>query len=323
MSGTMALGQLKKIDLREAWKHEAHEFTKWLAQEENLRLLADEIGFELKLIQVEAAVGDFNADILAEEENTGRKIIIENQLEVTNHSHLGQIITYASGYDAGVVVWVVKDVREEHRQAIDWLNNHTDDTIEFYLVKIELWQIAESPYAPKFDVICKPNDWAKAIKEATVNRELSETKLNQMEFWNRFKEFAQQHGTKLRFQKTYPQHWTDVSIGNSEAHVSLTINSRDGAFGVELYIPNNKELYERLLARKSDIEQELGETAQWMALPQKKASRIKVIMGGDFDQKNRWEDYFDWLLRKAEKFQSVFPKYVKEAGEQPLSGPLV
>src|SRR5215208_6450054 len=111
----MALGTLKKIDLREGWKHEANDFTKWLALEENLSLLADELGFDLKLVQVEAEVGNFSADILAEEENTGRKIIIENQLEATDHSHLGQIITYASGYDAEVVVWVVKDVREEHR----------------------------------------------------------------------------------------------------------------------------------------------------------------------------------------------------------------
>ena len=311
----MALGQLKKIDLREAWKHEANDFTKWLAEEENLRLLADEIGFDLKLLQVEAAVGDFSADILAEEENTGRKIIIENQLEVTDHNHLGQLITYASGYNAGVIVWVVKDVREEHRQAIDWLNNHTDDTIEFYLVKIELWQIAESPYAPKFDIICKPNDWAKAVKEATGNRELSETKLNQLDFWNKFKEFAQQRRTKLRFQKTYPQHWTDIPIGTSEAHISLTINSRDHVFGVELYIPNNKELYERLIARKEDIERDLGEKAVlWMALPEKKASRIKILMGGDFEQKDQWPNYFDWLLREAETLQAVFPKYLKEAG---------
>lgn len=310
----MNLGTLKKIDLREAWKHEANDFTKWLAQEENLVLLADEIGFDMKLIEVEAAVGEFNADILAEEENTGRKIIIENQLEATNHSHLGQIITYASGYDAGVIVWVVKDVREEHRQAIDWLNNHTDETIEFYLVKIELWQIGESPYAPKFDVISKPNDWAKAVKEATGNRELSETKLNQLDFWNRFKEYAQQRHTKLRFQKTYPQHWTDISIGRSDAHLSLTINSRDGLLGTELYIPDNKDLYQQLLTLKADIERDLGEAPLWMELPGKKASRIKVSTAGDLEDKTRWEGYFEWLLREAEKSQSVFSKYLKQVG---------
>lgn len=311
----MSLGTLKKIDLREAWKHEANDFTQWLALEENLSLLADAIGFDLKLVQVEAEVGDFSADILAEEENTGRKIIIENQLEVTDHSHLGQIITYASGYNAGVVVWVVKDVREEHRQAIDWLNNHTDDTIEFYLVKIELWQIGDSPYAPKFDIVCKPNDWAKTVKEAVAgNQELTATKLAQLEFWNQFKEYAQQHHSKLRIRKGNPQAWTDVSIGHGNAaYVSLSINSKDDLFSVDLYIPNNKELFERLLSRKSEIEADLEKTLVWMALPEKKASRAKLTLGGSFDDKTHWESCFEWLLKNAELFQSVFPKYIREA----------
>jgi hypothetical protein len=307
------LARLKKVELREAWKHEANDFTRWLAEEENLRLLADEIGFDLKLVQLEASVGDFNADILAEEENTGRKIIIENQLELTNHSHLGQIITYASGYDAGVIVWVVKGVREEHRQAIDWLNNHTDDTIEFYLVKVELWQIGDSPFAPKFDAICKPNDWAKAVKGATDQHELSETKAGQLEFWTRLKEYAQQRKSKLRLQKPFPQHWTNISIGSSDAYVALTVNSKEATLGVELYIPNDKKLYEGLLARKNDIERDLGEMPQWMALPEKKASRIKVTTPGDFEQKSAWDSHFRWLVDEAEKFHAVFPKYVKES----------
>lgn len=307
----MGLGKLKKVDLREAWKHEANDFTRWLAQEENLRLLADEIGFDIKLIQVEAAVGNFNVDILAEEENTGKKIIIENQLEVTNHTHLGQIITYASGYDASVIVWVVKDVREEHRQAIDWLNEHTDESIEFYLVKVELWQIGESPYAPKFDIISKPNDWARTVKESAGQGELTETKLNQLEFWNQFKEYGIRNKTKLHLRKTYPQHWTDISLGSSDCHITITANSREKLFTTELYISDNKELYERLVGHKEEIEKDLGEKAEWMSLPGKKASRIKVSMPGDFENKANWENYFEWLLREAEKFHSVFPKYFK------------
>ncbi len=309
----MALGTLKKIDLREAWKHEANDFTKWLAEEDNLRLLADEIGIELKLLQVEAEVGDFSADILAEEENTHRKIIIENQLESTDHRHLGQIITYASGYDANVIVWVVRDIREEHRQALDWLNNHTDDAIGFFLVKIELWQIAGSPYAPKFDVICKPNDWAKAVKESTGD--LSAVQLTQLEFWTQFKEFGQQRKTKLRFQKSHPQHWTDISIGSAEAHAACAINTRDNLFSVEIYIPDNKDLFARLLAKKDAIEHDLGNsTLQWMGLPEKKACRIRLNREGELAKKDCWPEYFEWLLREMEKFLSVFPKYVKEVG---------
>jgi uncharacterized protein DUF4268 len=209
------LGKLKKVELREAWKHEASNFTQWLAQEENLTLLGDEIGFDIKLLQTEAAVGSFNVDILAEEENTGRKIIIENQLEITNHDHLGKIVTYASGYDAQIIVWVVKDAREEHRQAVDWLNEHTDENTEFYLIRIELWQIESSPYAPKFEIVSKPNDWTKAVRSDTSK--LTDTKIKQLEFWTQFKDFAKKRQTKLHLQKSYPQHWTNIGIGSADA----------------------------------------------------------------------------------------------------------
>lgn len=307
----MSLGKLKKVDLREGWRHEAHDFTQWLAQDDNLRLLGDEIGFEIKLIQTEASVGDFNVDILAEEDGTGKKIIIENQLEVTNHDHLGKVITYASGYDAEVVIWVVKDVREEHRRAVDWLNEHTDENIEFYLLRIELWQIEDSPLAPKFEIISKPNDWAKAVKESVGSGELTETKLKQLAFWNALKEYAKKNNSNLRFHKSNPQHWNTMSIGTSEAYISATINSKENMFGVELHIPDNKELYAELLLHKDEIEQVLSEKLEWMELPNKKASRIKVSLEGDFNNQENWELYLGWILGVVEKFRAVFPKYIK------------
>jgi hypothetical protein len=314
----MALAALKKIELREGWKHEALDFTRWLAQEDSLRLLGDEVGFDIKLTQIEAEVGAFNVDILAEEENTGKKIIIENQLEITNHDHLGKIITYASGYDAERIIWVVKDVREEHRRAVDWLNEHTDEDIEFYLVKIELFQIENSPYAPKFEIISKPNDWAKAVKESAVSGELTQTKLKQLEFWDGLKEYAKKINSELRFQKSGPQHWINQSIGSSEAHIALTINSREHLFGVELYIPNNKELYNRLYAQKDAIENEIGGKLEWMELPEKKASRIKLSYGGNFENQSEWESHFGWLIQTAEEFRRVFPKYIKVDGEHAI-----
>lgn len=312
----MALGKLKKVDLREGWRHEALDFTKWMAQEENLNLLGDEIGYDIKLIQVEAEVGGFNVDILAEEENTGKKIIIENQLEMTNHDHLGKIITYASGYDAGVVVWVVKDIREEHRKAIDWLNEHTDEEIEFYLLKIELWQIGDSPFAPKFDAISKPNDWAKAVKNAADSTELTDTKIKQLNFWNALKTFAKINDPGIRMQKSHPQHWTSMSIGSSDAHLSLTINSKDNLMGAELYISDNKELYSHIVANKGEIESELGEKVEWMELPEKKASRIKISISGNLEDESKWENYFEWMLTEVNKFKKVFPKYIKSFQEE-------
>ena len=130
-----ALGKLKKIDLRKAWEHEALDFTKWLAKEENLALLSEEIGVDLNLVETEASVGSFNVDILAEDSN-GRKVVIENQLEITDHDHLGKVLTYTSGYNAEIIIWIAKDIRDEHKQAIDWLNEHTDENINFFAIKI-------------------------------------------------------------------------------------------------------------------------------------------------------------------------------------------
>ena len=164
------LGKLKEIkDHREVWPHEALDFTPWLAAEDNMTLLADAVGLEITVDETESSVGDFNVDIFATETGTGRKIIIENQLEDTNHDHLGKLITYASGKSADIIIWVVKRAREEHRAAIEWLNNHTDENIAFFLVEIKLYQIGNSDIAVKFEVVEKPNGWAKEIKHSTSN----------------------------------------------------------------------------------------------------------------------------------------------------------
>ena len=162
----MQLGKMKRItDLRTVWPHEANDFTKWLAEDANLEELGNAVGIDIDLEERESSVGSFSVDLFATETGSGRKIIIENQLEDTNHDHLGKLITYASGKGAEVVIWIVKRARDEHRQAIEWLNQHTDSNIGFFLVEIELWQINDSLLAPKFNVVEKPNDWAKEAKK--------------------------------------------------------------------------------------------------------------------------------------------------------------
>jgi len=256
-------------------------------------------------------VGSFNVDILAEEENTGSKIIIENQLEITDHDHLGKIITYASGYDADIIIWLIKNVRDEHKQAIDWLNEHTDEKLNFFIIKIELWQIGDSSVAPKFQIISKPNDWAKAIKESGLRSEMSDTKMLQLDFWNKFKEYAIKKNTKLRLKKTYPQHWYDISFGNSKAYIALVVSMRDDFVRCELYIPNSKETFFELTKHKENIEKELGEKLEWQELPNKKASRIKIEQDADVDNTAKWESYFEWLRQQAESFQKIFSKRIK------------
>lgn len=305
----MNLGKLEKVPLRKAWNHEAFDFTNWLATEENLRILSDEIGIDIKLTQTEANVGNFNVDILAETENTGKKVIIENQLEPTDHDHLGKLITYASGYDAEIIIWIVDNVRDEHKKAIDWLNEHTDEDINFFLIRMELWKIGDSPYAPKFLLVSQPNDWAKTIKKSVNTISLTDTKVLQLEFWNKFKEYAQNKITKLKLRKTYPQHWYDISLGMSEAHLSLSALPTDKIIRCEVWIGDNKDLFRQFQNNKDSIEQDLGEKLNWMDLPNKKARRILITKEADINDTSKWENYFEWLLSQAEKFYKIFPKY--------------
>jgi len=309
----MNLSRIKKIELREFWKNEALDFTNWLAEDENLRLLSDAIGIDISLVQTEASVGKFSLDILAEEENTGRKIVIENQLEMTNHDHLGKIITYASGIDAEIIIWIVEDVRDEHKNAVDWLNEHTDEKINIFAIKMELWQIADSPYAPNFKIVSQPNDWAKAIKTATITSNLSDTKLMQLDFWTQFKKYAESKKSNLRLRKPSPQHWYDMSIGYSKAHLSLVVDTQGNQVRCELYIPDSKDLYQKLFQRKDNIDNKLSNyNLEWMELEGKKASRIRTTYDSEVDNTDNWEICFEWLLDSAKNFYSVFSPLLKK-----------
>lgn len=310
------LGKLEKVDLRSAWNHEALDFTRWLARKENLILLGEEVSVDIdpESVKIEAEVGDFNVDISAEEDSDERrKIVIENQLEPTNHDHLGKIITYAAGHDAKIIIWVVKEAREEHQQAIEWLNENIGEEILFFLVSVELWRIGESDPAPKFSIISQPNRWAKTIKETSDSlEEPSETKLLQLDFWNKFKEYAGNNKTVLRFRRPKPQHWYNFALGSSKAHVSLTVNTREDVVAVELYIPRFKELFFKLEERKDQIEKELVTNLDWQELKEGKASRIKLATSGNIKNKDNWPNLFQWMQEWAEKFQMVFGKHIRE-----------
>ena len=222
------LGKLKEIkDLRKVWPHEALDFTPWLAEEDNLALLADAVGLEITIDETESSVGDFNVDIYATETGTDRKIIIENQLEDTNHDHLGKLITYASGKSADIVIWVVKRAREEHRAAIEWLNNHTDENIAFFLVEIKLYQIGTSDIAVKFEVVEKPNDWTKEIKRHTSG---SPTLQARYDYWVAFNDYAFSNNNfskSFNKRKASTDHWMTMSVGSSACHISINQIRKD------------------------------------------------------------------------------------------------
>lgn len=312
----MQLGTLKKIPLREAWKHEALNFTNWLARAENLQLLSDEVGIDISLIQTEASVGKFSVDILAEEENTNRKVVIENQLELTDHDHLGKIITYASGFDAETIIWIVKDVRDEHKQAIDWLNENTNEKIRFFAINIELWKIGNSDLAPKFSIISKPNNWSKSLKKSSsiTQREVTDLQMLQLDFWTALNEYFNGNESTVNTRTPRPQHWYDLSLGcGKKAYLSLVIHKGDGYCSVEVYIPKSKKLYSYLEQQRQEIETECGIQFEWMELPNRQASRI-IVKQTNFNLKDTdfWSRHHQWLLTTVEKIKPVFVKWVQQ-----------
>ena len=305
------LGKLREIkDLRKVWPHEALDFTPWLAEEDNLALLSDAVGLEITVDETESSIGDFNVDIYATETGTDRRIIIENQLEDTNHDHLGKLITYASGKSADIVIWVVKKAREEHRAAIEWLNNHTDENIAFFLLEIKLYQIGNSDIAVKFEVMEKPNDWAKEIKRNTSNS----TKLQaRYEYWVAFNEYAFQNGNfakSFNKRKASTDHWMSLSVGSSACNISLLQIRKNNALAVEWYISDNKELYQKFFSHRGTIESEMGTELEWYELPNKKASSIRVYKTIDYNDKEGWPQQFEWLMDMAAKMKRAFRKYL-------------
>lgn len=238
------LSRLEEVqDLREVWPNEALDFTPWLSLEENISLLADAVGLDITVAETESAIGDFHVDLFATETGTDRKIIIENQLEETNHDHLGKLITYASGKSAEVIIWVVKNAREEHRAAIEWLNNHTDERIGFFLCEIKLYRIGNSQPAVKFEVVEKPNDWAKEIRRNDTFAEIQQQRhLYWTEFWDyalRNAEFAKY----FRRKKPSTDHWMDFPVGSSACHLAVSLIQKRSEINIELYINENKQLF--------------------------------------------------------------------------------
>jgi hypothetical protein len=304
------LGKLEEIkDLRNVWPHEAIDFTPWLAKEENIAILADAVGLDITVDEEESPVGDFSVDIFATETGTDRKIIIENQLEDTNHDHLGKLITYASGKSADIVIWVVKRAREEHKAAIEWLNNHTDDRIGFFLCEIKLYRIGASDPAVKFEVVEKPNDWTKEVKKVSNN--LSETQQARLEYWTAFNDYAFKNAAfakEFKKRKAGIDHWTSYSIGSSACGMSILRLQTEGHVAVELYINNDKSLFHKFYGQKADIESEVGLVLDWRELPNKKASRILADKPVDLTNQAEWSEQFDWLMDTMIKMKKAFKK---------------
>jgi len=305
------LGKLEKVDLRKVWPHEARDFSAWLAKEENLNELGQTIGVELSLLGTEVDVGRYRIDILANDSNTDHKVVIENQLEPTNHDHLGKVITYAAGLDAKYLVWIVKDVLPEHQKAIEWLNEYLDEEIRIFLLRIEVWQIGDSAFAPKFEIVSAKNDWAAVVKRSASSGAYSDTKLKQQQFWIEMCEFIRNIDASMRLQTPLPQHWFNFSLGSSLAHLATTVNTKQNRFAVDMYISNDKALFQFLKEDEEDLKRAIGLDLNWFE--GEKASGFRVFRQVDnvFDETQKDEN-FKWLYEMILKLRKVLGPYILE-----------
>ena len=306
------LARLKPVDLRQVWQREAEDFTPWLAQPDNITLLGETLGLELDVESTEAGVGPYRADIVCRDTASGSSegalVLIENQLERTNHNHLGQLLTYAAGLDAVTVVWIAAPFTDEHRTALDWLNERTDQSVNFFGLEIELWRIGDSPIAPKFNIVAQPNDWTKTVRDTTGRgRELSETRRQQLEFWIEFEEFVKSRGDEIRCQRPGPQTWMNSSLGRTWMTFACVISTSPPSVRVELVLDGDdaKAWFSLLEIDRKLIEEEIGEELVWHSPPNRKGARVQIKNDIDFRNHSQREESKQWLYERLRIFHEV------------------
>lgn len=318
MATKIKLSTITNVELRDCWQSESSDFTPWLAQEENMKLLADALNIdELEVIAQEEYVGPYRADILCKELGTEKFVLIENQLEKTDHTHLGQIMTYAAGLDAVTIIWIAQRFTEEHRAAIDWLNHITDKEFNFYGIEIKLIKIGDSSAAPIFNVIAKPNDSSKSARSASSQKSLddkTDTERFRYEFWLSFIEYMNDNPSKLfRTQRASDNHWMNIAIGTSKAGISLLVNQRDNKITIQLYLNDDidKKLFDALSIYKERAATEISQKLDWRRLDGKKSSTIDLVLNCELSDKTKHSELFEWLKVNTEKFIKFFKPILK------------
>ncbi len=305
----MKLIKQKQISPRKMWPNEALNFTPWLA--ENIAELGEKLGMELEVVGQEVSVGPYSADVLAKDINTDAYVVIENQLEKTNHDHLGKSITYASALNAKTIVWIATDFTEEHKKALDWLNDNTNEDLAFWGIQLELWQISEDTASMRLNIVSRPSTNVKTIKSKTNNE--SESRNLQLEFWTKFRDKLQSTKKIPSLQTPQAHYWYDVRIGRSFIKLSNVCNTQKNFVGVRLYIRSNVvEMYYPVLeAKKEEINKALGCEPIWDANPEARDKTIAITYNTDLTDTDRMEEALDWLVKQTIIFHSVFSKEVK------------
>lgn len=300
------LSRLAVVAVRDIWKHEAHDFTLWLLA--NADVLGEALGMNLELTEAERRVGGFALDLIGTDLATNTVVIVENQLEQTDHSHLGQLLTYAGGTDPSTIVWCAPTFREEHRAALDWLNEHTDEDTRFFGVEIAAVRIDDSRPAPLFRVVAKPNDWTKQVHTERAAVALSPKSLAYQEFWN---ELLTQIRTK------HPS-WTRSTAGSSQSWITLPYGTSSIWYGmtftvtgprVELYFgasnsDANRAEFDRFHTHRHLLDDQFGSAVLYDPLPGKKACRIHIDrLAGDVLDSDAFDELLPWFISTMEKFR--------------------
>ncbi|MBV7377368.1 DUF4268 domain-containing protein [Maritimibacter dapengensis] len=316
------LGRLERVDLRDIWRTEAQDFTPWLAREDNLALLSETLAIELELEAVERNVGPFRADILCKDTSSDNWVLVENQLERTDHTHLGQLMTYAAGLDAVTIVWIAAKIADEHRAAMDWLNEITKSEVRFFALEVELWKIGDSHAAPKFNVVSSPNDWSRSSaqgRQAIETGELSDTRQLQLDYWTGVQDEIARRAGRLSPVKPLPATWTSHGIGKTGVNLNASLNIREKWVRVEIYTTGKwaKPFFHQLSTSRHEIDA-LIPGLEWQEMPDKLDSRICLSTPADINDVSDWPRQHNWLVDKMLTFDEVFRPYVSKLLKEDL-----
>ncbi|MDX2075854.1 MAG: DUF4268 domain-containing protein [bacterium] len=309
----MNISKAQFIPIRQAFPHEAHDFTQWLSK--NLDALSDRIGITFSDIEPEKSVGSFNVDIFCKD-SAGHNVIIENQLERTNHDHLGKVLTYMVNLEAKTAIWVAIEARPEHEAVVSWLNQFTPVDMRFYFVKLEAIRIGDS-VAPWFTVLVAPDEQLSEIGEQKKNEALSNIKLLYFEFWTYFLDYTDGK-TILRYKTPGGKSYKDVNGASIKNGLSIgyNVNARDGKVGVYLYIDlgdsdDNKKFFDHLYEIHEKIELQIGAELDWRKSDREKSCRIFYLVDGiDINDKSQWEKIADTLIDMMTHFEKAFHPYI-------------
>jgi len=304
------LGAWKRVNIRTLWPKEAADFTPWLCEEENLALLSREVGMDLALEGREVSVGPYSADILARDTATDSYVVIENQYNKTNHDHLGKLITYASVLDASAIIWIAEEFTDEHKKALDWLNDHSSEDLSYYGVGLEIWKIDESNPAVRFNVISKPG----VVKRVSAIEPVSEIKKVRLEFWTKFRNLLLERRVVSNAQTPRPQPWYDIAIGRSFVHLSNCMSVGDGILQVRLYMNHRVAgpVLELLGKEKEAIEKEIGIPLAWNPKPELLDKTIVTSLKADLGKREKWSEYLEWMVTMSAKFLAAFQPRIKK-----------